>query len=58
MLFKFQLNIKKVLVDFSLSHGLSFTSPLSEIKILYNYVPAVPIHMLNTIAIKDDALKN
>ena len=55
MLFKFQCHIEKALLDLSLGPGLSWTIPLSEIKIMYG---DIAIHMFTTVVMEDDALKN
>ena len=50
MLFKFQWHIEKMLFDVSLGTGLSWTSPLSEIKIRYSHIV---IHTFIRIVMKD-----
>ena len=47
--------MEKALLDFSLGPGLSWTSPLSEIKIMYSHIVT---HMYIITIMKDDALKN
>ena len=54
MLFKFQWRIEKLMLDLFFATGLSWTSPLRDIKIVYTYVT---IDRMAATARKDNTQK-